>query len=139
MAYDAQIRHDATLHQFSVPDLPIDRCDVCGEIFFTNRTHDHLYSVLRTRLGLLQPEEIRDALTNLGVTQAEFAARIGVTPENVADWSEGLVVQSRAHDNLMRLFLAFPIVREALDAKNQARIPFGAPQATAIEAARQPT
>jgi DNA-binding transcriptional regulator YiaG len=53
-------------------------------------------------------------LDALALLQKEFAERIGVAPETVCRWLRGLQIQSRAMDNLMRVFFQFDDVRTAL-------------------------
>jgi DNA-binding transcriptional regulator YiaG len=126
--YRAEILHDDVIQQFDISQLPVDRCAKCHEIYFTNLTDERITAGLRAHLGLLQPHEISAALGRLGIGESEFAKRLGVATDLVSGWASGILNQPRALDNLMRLFLAFPNVREALSSGNQARIPFeGAP------------
>jgi hypothetical protein len=83
IAYDAEVRHDGRLHTFHVSRLKIDKCQRCGEEFFTNRTDDQIATALREFLGLLQPQDIRRRLGELALTQRGFAERLGVAPETV--------------------------------------------------------
>jgi len=43
-----------------------------------------------------------------------FAGRVGVAPETMCRWLSGAMIQSRAMDNLMRVFFALPEARAAL-------------------------
>ena len=112
--YDAAQKLDGRLYHFRVSALPIDKCQNCGEEFFTNETDEVITSAFRQFLGLLQPDDIKRRLAELGLSQKVFAERIGVAPESVSRWVNGLNIQTRAMDNLMRLFLAFDNVRSAL-------------------------
>lgn len=114
IAYDAEVRHDGCLHKLHIADLQVDRCDACRQVVFTNRTDEQISQALREQLGLLSPEEIRNRLAELGLLPEHFGARIGVPVETVANWLCGAQVQSRAMDNLMRVFLDFDDVRAAL-------------------------
>ena len=128
ISYDAEVRHDGQLHGFHIQALHIDKCQKCGEEFFTNRTDEQISAGLRAHLGLLQPEEIRTRLAELGLSQADFANRMGVGPEMVSRWINGLAIQTRAMDNLMRVFFGFESVREVLAASGPPRT-LGLPQA----------
>jgi DNA-binding transcriptional regulator YiaG len=128
IAYDAEVRHDGRLYHFHIAALPIDKCQKCGEEFFTNRTDEQISAGLRNHLGLLQPEEIGARLTELGLSQADFASRMGVGAEMVSRWIEGLAIQPRALDNLMRVFFGFENVRGVLAANGPPRT-LGLPQA----------
>jgi hypothetical protein len=71
MPYDAEVRHDGRLHAFRISKLRVDRCGACGEILFTNATDEQISDALREHLRLLSPEEIRERLETLGMTQKE--------------------------------------------------------------------
>ena len=114
ISYDAEVKHDGRLHRFHIPCLDIDKCENCGEVFFANCADEEIAEALRAFLGLLQPAEIRRRLSELGLTQREFANRIGVAIETVSRWLSGSTIQTRALDNLMRLFLASAHVRDLL-------------------------
>jgi DNA-binding transcriptional regulator YiaG len=83
-------------------------------VLFSNVTDDEISEGLREHLALLSPRQIRDGLESLGLKQKEFASHIGVAAETVSRWLAGTHIQSRAMDNLMRLFFAFDSVRTAL-------------------------
>jgi len=60
-------------------------------------------------------------LGELGLTQRNFAERLGVAPETVSRWLNGVCIQTRALDNLMRVFFGFSSVRDVLTADGPAR------------------
>src|SRR5262249_5932204 len=47
------------------------------------------------------------------------AERLGVAPETISRWVNGALIQSRAMDNLLRLFFALPEVRDVLRGASQ--------------------
>lgn len=112
--YDAEVKHDGKLHKFHIDHLVIDQCSHCGEQYFTNDTDDQISSGLRLHVGLLQPDEIRQQLELLGLTQREFAEHLRVAQESVSRWLTGAAIQSRSLDTLMRLYFRLPSVREEL-------------------------
>ena len=114
IGYEAQVKHDGRTHRFYVPHLVVDKCQRCGEMVFTTRTNDQITAGLRDFLGLLQPDDIRRRLVELDLTQRAFAERMGVAPETVSRWLNGLAIQTRALDNLMRLFLGLREARAIL-------------------------
>lgn len=118
MAYDARIKHDGKVHEFQIAQLPVDRCGYCTEEFFTNVTSDARSDALRQHLGLLQPDQIRQMLAKHNLTQRKFAALLRVAEESVSRWLNGLSIQSRALDTLMRIYFANPDVREMLASEN---------------------
>jgi DNA-binding transcriptional regulator YiaG len=114
--YDAEVKHDGRLHKFHIPSLHINKCAACDEITFGNVTDDEISQALREHLNLLSPRQIRDGLVMLGLKQKEFGAQIGVAAETISRWLSGTHIQSRAMDNLMRLFFEFDSVRSKLTA-----------------------
>ncbi len=114
--YNAEVKHDGKLHSFLIPELHIDKCTNCGEEYFSSETDGEISKELRVHLSFLQPEEIRAKLNALGINQSDFANRIGVAKESVSRWMTGAVIQNRAMDNLMRLFLGLESVRNVLTA-----------------------
>jgi putative zinc finger/helix-turn-helix YgiT family protein len=116
IAYDAEVKHDGRVYTFNIPQLRVNQCGACGEVLFGNVTDDQISQALREHLSLLSPEQIRGALGALGLKQKDLGQRIGVAPETISRWISGTHIQSRAMDNLMRLFFAFDNVRSALTA-----------------------
>ena len=114
IAYNAEVKHDGKLHEFPIPSLTIDKCQSCGEEYFTPDTDREISRGLRIYLCFLQPKEIREKIHQLGLTQAEFANRLGVAKETVSHWITSHTIQNRAMDNLMRLFFGLLEVRDAL-------------------------
>jgi putative zinc finger/helix-turn-helix YgiT family protein len=112
--YDAEVKHDGRLYAFLIPALQVNRCAACGEVLFSNVTDNQISQALREHLTLMSPQQIREALRALGLKQKELGDRIGVAPETISRWISGTHIQSRAMDNLMRLFFAFDNVRSAL-------------------------
>jgi DNA-binding transcriptional regulator YiaG len=120
--YDAKIKHDGRLYEFSVAELPVDRCESCSDVTFTKKTADAKSHALRSHLGLLQPEEIRELLSRYGLTQRKFAEHLRVAEESVSRWLNGLSIQSRPLDTFMRLYFAKPDIREALAQEGECSI-----------------
>lgn len=114
IAYNAEVKHDGKLHKFRIPKLKIDKCQSCGEEFFTNATDEQMTDSLRSEIGLLHPEEIRRQLQLLGVSQRTFAGHLRIAQETVSRWMTGLAIQNRALDTLMRVYFAYPEVRKKL-------------------------
>ena len=114
IAYDATVQHDGRTYSFPIANLQVNRCGACGEVLFSNVTDDQISAALREHLSLLSPEQIREGLRALGLKQKDFGLRISVAPETISRWIHGTHIQSRAMDNLMRLYFAFDNVRFAL-------------------------
>lgn len=114
IAHDATVKHDGKIHEFCIPELPVDQCDDCGEVFFTTVSSDAKADALKEHLGLLHAKQIRKLLAEHKLTQRKFAQHIRVAEESVSRWLNNLSIQSRALDTLMRLYFSFPQVRESL-------------------------
>ena len=112
--YDAETRHDGRVHQFTIPKLQIPCCQACGEKVFTEDVDQQVNDALRRHLRLLTPKQMSDAITELGITQKELAERLGIAEATLSRWLTETQIQSRALDNLLRLFIAIPDVRSAL-------------------------
>jgi len=80
----------------------------------TLEVDDQVNAALRAHLHLLTPAEMRAGLARIGMTQKDAAERLGISEETLSYWLTGAQIQSRAMDNLLRTFLAFPAVRDAL-------------------------
>lgn len=117
--YDAEIRHDGRLYAFTIPQLRLPICQACGQKVFTDEADDQISSALRCHLHLLTPDEIRAGLERLNLTQKEAAERLGIAEATLSRWLTDTQIQSRAMDNLLRVFFAFPKVRTALNGAMQ--------------------
>src|SRR5262249_31913804 len=112
--YRGTVRYEDQLYPVEVPELVVPRCQTCGELHFDNYADDQINQVLRAKLGLLAPEQIRVNRTALGLSQDELAARLGVDAELLRRWEEDRLLQSRVQDRLLRLYFALPQVRSVL-------------------------
>jgi putative zinc finger/helix-turn-helix YgiT family protein len=119
MDYTAKVKHDGVIYELLVPSLEVPRCQTCGETYTTNAVDEQVSDALRSRLHLLTPAQIRKGIEKLGLKQQTLAERLGVAPETISRWVNGALIQSRAMDNLLRLFFALPEVREALQGASQ--------------------
>ena len=117
--YDAEVRHDGRLHIFTIPRLELPVCQACGEKVFTEQVDAQVNNALRAHLKLLTPDQIRDGIKRVGLSQKNFAARLGIAAATLSRWLNETQIQSRAMDNLLRAFLAFPQLRTALSGESQ--------------------
>jgi DNA-binding transcriptional regulator YiaG len=114
-SYDAEIRHDGRLYAFTIPELAMPVCQVCGTKVLTEKVDEQINAAFRSHLQLMTPEEMRAALERVGMTQKGASERLGVAEATLSRWLNKTQIQSRAMDNLLRVFFAFPQVRDALD------------------------
>ncbi len=119
MDYAAKVKHDGILHELNLPALEVPRCQTCGETVVTSAVDASINDALRSRLRLLTPAQIRKGIEELGLQQQELAQRLGVAAETISRWVNGALIQSRAMDNLLRLFFALPQVRDVLRGASQ--------------------
>ena len=94
------------------------RCDSCKEGFLTpQQMRAHVRAVrneVRKRYGLLPPEEIVAVREKLGLTQTGLEEALGTGPKMVVRWESGKVIQSRGHDNVLRLLDRDPSILKSL-------------------------
>ncbi len=119
ISYRCDMAHDGRLHTVLVPDLTVPRCGHCGEFVFNDAAEARIRRALRMQLRLLTPDEIRAARTALGLSEKDLADRLGVAEAAIARWETESQIQSRAMDNLLRVFFALPEVRSVLLGGNQ--------------------
>jgi putative zinc finger/helix-turn-helix YgiT family protein len=112
--YTTQVKHDGRAYTVHIPDLAIPTCRKCGEQVFTAETDDRIIAALRAQLGLLTPQEIQQKRNQLDLSQQEMAEQLGVAKETISRWENAALIQSRAMDNLMRLFFESEEVRQLL-------------------------
>lgn len=117
--YTAKVKQDGVIYELHFPAMEVPRCPTCGETIITTAVDEQINDALRAKLRLLTPIQIRAGIEKLGLKQQEFAERLGVAPETISRWVNGALIQSRAMDNLLRLFFALPEVRDMLRGGSQ--------------------
>ncbi len=119
VAYEAEVRHDGRLYQFKIPHLELPVCQACGEMVFTEQVDAQITDALRNHLHLLTPAQIHAGIKRVGMSQKDFAARLGIAEATLSRWLNETQIQTRAMDNLLRAFFAFPPLRIALSGSLQ--------------------
>ncbi len=119
MSFRTEARHDGRTYSLEIPDLEVPRCRACGERVISHAVDDAVVQALREHLHLLTPQQIRERREALGLSGTKLAERLGVAQETISRWETGALIQSRAMDNLLRVYFAFPEVREALRGPEQ--------------------
>jgi len=112
--YTSTRKHDGREYTVHIPDLEIPTCRKCGERLFTVGIDDRIVAALRAQIGLLTPEVILKGRHQLEMTQQELADQLGIAKETISRWETGGMIQSRAMDNLLRLFFESEEVRRLL-------------------------
>jgi putative zinc finger/helix-turn-helix YgiT family protein len=94
------------------------RCESCKEEFVTpeqmRRYVRAVKNEVRKQHGLLPPERIAAIRAKLELTQSELEDVLGTGPKMVVRWESGKVIQSRGHDNMLRLLERDPAVLKSL-------------------------
>jgi len=99
---------------YQVEGFQYEVCAECGETIHPAGQADEILkaavSMARRARGLLTPDQIRQLRHDLGLTQVELEAVLGVGPKTVTRWEKGTVFQSAVADNFMRSIWAHPEV-----------------------------
>jgi putative zinc finger/helix-turn-helix YgiT family protein len=94
------------------------RCGSCAEGFVTPQQLRNdaraVKNEVRKKLGLLPPEAIVALCQKLGLTQSAQEDALGTGPKMVVRWESGKVIQSRGHDNMLRLLDRDPSTLKSL-------------------------
>jgi DNA-binding transcriptional regulator YiaG len=112
--YAVKVRHDGKDYDVCVSNAVVPACSKCGRKVVTGTLGEQLDAALRQKLGLLSPEEIKAGIEGLGLSQKDVAARLGLAQETLSRWITGAMIQTRANDRFLRLFLQLPEAREFL-------------------------
>jgi putative zinc finger/helix-turn-helix YgiT family protein len=121
--YTTTRKHDGREYTIHIPDLEIPTCRKCDEQLFTVGTDDRIVAALRAQIGLLTPEEIQAGRIRLKMTQPKLAEQLGIAKETISRWETGGMIQSRAMDNLLRLFFESEEVRRILRQRSAPDLP----------------
>jgi putative zinc finger/helix-turn-helix YgiT family protein len=138
MPYTTEVKHDGRKYKLTIPALTIPKCKACGELVFSNSVDDQIMEALRSHVHILTPQQIKAGRKALGLKSKELAERLGVAAATVSRWEKKMVIQSRAMDNLLRVYFAVPEARAVL--KGAAQDPnLGTPNGRSLPAARTET
>jgi putative zinc finger/helix-turn-helix YgiT family protein len=111
--YQTTIKHDGRPYTIRIPDLVLPTCRKCGTQLFISAADERVRDALRSQVGLLTSQEIKAHRVALGMNQQELAEPLGVAKETICRWETG-ALQSRAMDNLLRLYFESEEVRNLL-------------------------
>ena len=113
--YTTAVKHDGRSYSIHIPDLAIATCRNCNAQTFSVRDDDRIFATLRAQIGLLTPEEMQKRRNQLELSQHALAEQLGVAKETISRWETGAMIQSRAMDNLLRLYFDSAEVRMMLE------------------------
>lgn len=112
--YTTTRKYDGRSYTVRVPDLTIPTCRKCGAQVFSVGDDEPIRAALRAQLGLLSPQDIQEGRARPKLNQQEMAEQLGVAKETISRWETGALIQSRAMDNLLRLYFESEEVRRLL-------------------------
>lgn len=102
-------------------NLEVRRCPECGDrqtvIPDIEGLHRLLAKAIVGKPSRLTPDEIRFLRKSLGWSSADFARRMGVTPESVSRWENGRERMGATAERLLRLMVVHssPVSDYSLD------------------------
>lgn len=106
------VEEEVSGRRYLVEGIVRNVCRACGEEFFGAGQMDEItrcaVSAARADLGRLSSDEIREMRLELGLTQADLEAQLGVSAGTVGRWERGLVLQGATADRLMGVIRAHP-------------------------------
>ena len=88
--------------------VPVRVCPACHEIIYGPEAARIQHRAICKAYHLLTPEEIKGVREQLGKTQEEFAELTGIGVATLSRWEKGRLIQTRAHDNYLRLLQVLP-------------------------------
>src|SRR5437588_65805 len=109
--YSLTAAHDGSTYEITMHAVEVPTCSRCGEMIITNDLADQASAELRRVAGLLAPETIRQKRETLGLSRAQLAAALYLTETTLTQWENGVQLQPRALDLLLRLYFDSAEVR----------------------------
>jgi putative zinc finger/helix-turn-helix YgiT family protein len=91
-----------------IDDVPVLVCPQCGEIFYGPEAEKAHNLAICKAYHLLPPDEVKAIREQLGKTQEEFAELTGIGVATLSRWEKGRLIQTRAHDNYLRILQSVP-------------------------------
>jgi putative zinc finger/helix-turn-helix YgiT family protein len=83
--------------------VPLDVCDNCHARFNTEEADRTRHDEICRHLQLLTPGEVLRIRVSQQMSQAKFAELTGIGVASLSRWESGQLLQSKSHDNLLRL------------------------------------
>lgn len=106
------------LGAFTIPAVPMLRCDCCGEIVIGEEGNTHIDAFLDKALNVISPSEIHAFLDKYKLTQKRAAEITGYGEKNISRWLSGHSRPSESVSNFLRVLLAENSAFERLKQKN---------------------
>jgi putative zinc finger/helix-turn-helix YgiT family protein len=106
------------LEEVVIPDVPMLRCDECGDVVIGQEGNARIDAWLDAALNAISPEDIRALLTKYNLTQRRASQITGLGEKNISRWLTGRARPSESVSNFLRLLLADEDSFERLKQKN---------------------
>jgi putative zinc finger/helix-turn-helix YgiT family protein len=100
--YRIKVKDGKSVKEITVKSIHWRECQKCGEVFFDDVTAQVIEAERYKALGLLTPVELRTIRQELGLTQSGMAEFLKVGSKSYCRWENGLLMQSKSMDNLIR-------------------------------------
>lgn len=114
---DHATRHPR-LGEVLIPDVPMLRCDHCGDEVIGQEGNSRIDAWLDGALEVISPEDVRALLTKYNLTQRQASRITGFGEKNISRWLTGRVRPSESVSNFLRILLADEDAFERLKQKN---------------------
>lgn len=112
--YSTTIEQDGRTYEVAVPQLPVARCETCGDIVLDDEANERISETFRALLALLTPAQIRQNRERLGLSPQQLADALGIAEAALSRLEAGGQIQPRALDRLLRLYFGCEQVRTVL-------------------------
>jgi len=90
--------------EMDFPDSEWDECGACGEVILSVELQKRIERRQYARKGILTPEEIKSIREKYSLTQARMAQILQVGEKNFSRWENGIAMQTKSMDSLIRQF-----------------------------------
>ena len=101
---DHETNPSAREFHIDIKNAEWDECEICGEQLLSKELDEALGRWQYTREGLLTPEEIKRVRLRHKLSQKRISEILGVGEKSYTRWENGLSMQTKAMDNLIRIF-----------------------------------
>jgi putative zinc finger/helix-turn-helix YgiT family protein len=112
------VTHHPKLGDITIPDVPMLRCDQCGDVVIGDEGNDRIDAFIDAALHVISPEEIQAFLTKYNLTQRRASEITGFGEKNISRWLTGRARPSESVSNFLRVLLADEQAFERLKQKN---------------------
>ena len=109
--YETSAQHGGSIYGITIPDLVILQCrkPSCLNKKLTDAARARIDSVIRDRIGILQPSDITSIRTAAGLTRSQLAERLATSDALVGRWETGTAMQPTAMDERIRALAVAPV------------------------------